>query len=188
MKPRFLSLNYWNTLLICFCFWSRSGYGSLIKSPITIGRPGGSLTISDGCHMHPQSPNQQSPSGRQSPSMMQAAAAGDQIRSELSRSSRAQVEAAGFSVQDHHQNGDSSSQTAGDGGSLQSHLNQPQSPKPYGACSESPPPQQQHSSSHNIKGHGGDRENNLSPSRTKATLNLKTPSNRSPQNSHFSRR
>ena len=137
---------------------SRSAYSNHTKNSITLGRPSSNLTTADGCS-RPPSPNQHSPSGRPSSSTMPTS-----DRSELKTgTSGGRIQNAG---------GEPSSRTNND---AEDH--RAPSPKTNSRAQASPARQ-------GISKVHGDREN-PSPARTKA---MKSPPNRSPQKSHFSRR
>ncbi|KAG0623771.1 hypothetical protein M758_3G200700 [Ceratodon purpureus] len=139
-------------------FADRSAYSNHTKSSITLGRPMSNLTAPDGCQSNCSRP--QSPSGRQSPSLMPMS-----DRSELKTgTSGGRIQNAG---------GETASRTP----SNEADDHRAPSPKATSRSQASP------ARLPNPKVHG-DREN-PSPARTKA---IKTPPNRSPQKSHFSRR
>ncbi|KAG0554177.1 hypothetical protein KC19_12G069700 [Ceratodon purpureus] len=145
-------------------FADRSGYLNTTKSSITIGGLNNNLTAADGCQSNcsrPPSPNQQSPSGRQSPSMMPA---GD--RSEVAT-------LVGPSGRVQNGSGDPTGRTPGN----EADDRRVPSPKANSRAQASPPRHSIH------KGHG-DREN---PSPARTTV-LKSALNHSPQKGHFSRR
>lgn len=146
-----------------FYLLSRSGYSNHTKSSITIGRPSSILTTANGCQSNcsrPPSPNQQSPSGRQSPSMMPT-------------SDRSELKTGTSSSRIPNPGGEPTRRTPGD----EADDHRAPSPKANIRAQASPARQT------NTKVHG-DREN-PSPARSKA---IKSPPNRSPLKSHFSRR
>ncbi|XP_073386853.1 uncharacterized protein [Physcomitrium patens] len=150
-------------------FVDRSRYSNLSKTCVTIGKSNSNVTASGGCQIHcshPPSPNQKSSSGQQSPPMIPA---GDPA--ELSRG-REQV-VGGTSGRIQNGSGESVSRTPVN----ETEDRRPLSPNPNPRAQVSPP---RHSNSKV----NGDRKN-PSPARTKV---MKSPPNRSPAKSHFSRR
>lgn len=148
----------WTILDLLGSSLSRSEYSNHTKSPTALGR-----TTADGCQSNcsrPPSPNQQPPSGRQSPSMMGLP------NSEMSRGrevgSSGRVPNAGGEPTPGNLHEAASSRAP--------------SPKPSSARTQASPARQGR-----VHGDRG----NPSPSRARAS---KTPPNRSPLKTHFSRR